>query len=71
MCCDDGLREFLNVLFVMKSSVPEVRFVDPRGSHQNIKFVTVGFYLFIRQSPLKIALLYIQHKCNFIMHAKD
>lgn len=60
MCCDDSLREFLNVLFVVKSSVPEIRFIDPRGSHQDIKFVTMGFYLFIRKSPLKIAVYTIQ-----------
>lgn len=59
-----------SVLFVTESSVPEIRFVDPRGSHQDLKFVSVGFYLFLRKSPLKIALLYAKQKHDFIMFAK-
>lgn len=69
MCSNGSLRQ-ISLFFLSQSSVPEIRFVDPRGSHQDIKFVSVGFYLFLRKSPLKIALLYAQHKYNFIMFAK-
>lgn len=31
MCCDDSLKN-LSIFFVIRSSVPKVSFVDPRGS---------------------------------------